>query len=97
MESELDLAERLGFSPSTMPAAMRLLVDKKGLLMGRRGIGTLVAPTLVRRAVALSSLHDDSKEAGREPTSAPGRGPSAPASPRRERKFKNDPDHEWLC
>jgi GntR family transcriptional regulator len=40
----------------------------KGLLMRRRGIGTLVAPKPVRRAVALTSLYDDLKEAGREPT-----------------------------
>lgn len=66
LESELDLAERLGISRPTMRAAIRLLVDK-GLLMRRRGIGTLVAPQPVRRTVALTSLYDDLKEAGREP------------------------------
>jgi GntR family transcriptional regulator len=49
-----------------MRAAIKQLVDK-GLLMRRRGIGTIVAPQPVRRAVALTSLYDDLKEAGREP------------------------------
>jgi DNA-binding GntR family transcriptional regulator len=43
------------------------LVDK-GLLIRRRGIGTIVATKPVRRAVALTSLYDDLKESGREPT-----------------------------
>jgi GntR family transcriptional regulator len=42
------------------------LVDK-GLLIRRRGIGTMVATKPVRRAVALTSLYDDLKESGREP------------------------------
>ncbi len=49
-----------------MRAAIKQLVDK-GLLMRRRGIGTIVAPQPVRRAVALTGLYDDLKEAGREP------------------------------
>jgi DNA-binding GntR family transcriptional regulator len=66
LENELDLAERLGISRPTMRAAIKQLVDK-GLLIRRRGIGTMVAPKPVRRVVALSSLYDDLKEAGREP------------------------------
>ncbi len=66
LESELDLAEQLGISRPTMRAAIKQLVDK-GLLIRRRGIGTVVAPKAVRRAVALTSLYDDLKEAGREP------------------------------
>jgi DNA-binding GntR family transcriptional regulator len=66
LESELDLAEQLGISRPTMRAALKQLVDK-GLLMRRRGIGTIVAPKPVRRAVALTSLYDDLKQAGREP------------------------------
>jgi DNA-binding GntR family transcriptional regulator len=66
LESELDLAEQLKVSRATMRAAIKQLVDK-GLLMRRRGIGTTVAPKPVRRAVALTSLYDDLKEAGREP------------------------------
>lgn len=66
LDSELDLAEQLGISRPTMRAAIKLLVDK-GLLIRRRGIGTIVAPRPVRRAVALTSLYDDLKEAGKEP------------------------------
>lgn len=66
LESEVDLAEQLGISRPTMRAAIKQLVDK-GLLVRRRGIGTIVAPKPVRRAVALTSLYDDLKEAGREP------------------------------
>jgi GntR family transcriptional regulator len=63
---EVELATRLGISRPTMRAAIKQLVDK-GLLVRRRGIGTMVAPRPVRRAVALTSLFDDLKEAGREP------------------------------
>jgi DNA-binding GntR family transcriptional regulator len=63
---EVELATRLGISRPTMRAAMKQLVDK-GLLLRRRGIGTMVAPRPVRRAVALTSLYDDLKKAGREP------------------------------
>jgi DNA-binding GntR family transcriptional regulator len=66
LDSELDLAERLGISRPTMRAAIKQLVDK-GLLVRRRGIGTMVAPKPVRRAVALTSLYADLKQAGREP------------------------------
>jgi DNA-binding transcriptional regulator YhcF (GntR family) len=57
LESELDLVEQLGISRPTVRAAIKQLVDK-GLLMRRRGIGTMVA---------LTSLYDDLKAAGREP------------------------------
>ena len=63
---EMELATRLGISRPTMRAAMKQLVDK-GLLLRRRGIGTMVALRPVRRAAALTSLYDDLKEAGREP------------------------------
>src|ERR687895_1055952 len=80
LDNELDLAERLGISRPTMRAALKQLVDK-GLLLRRRGIGTIVAPRPVRRAVALTSLYDDLKEAGREPQTrllSFERGPSPP-------------------
>ena len=66
LEGEVELATRLGISRPTMRAAMKQLVDK-GLLVRRRGIGTMIAPRPVRRTVALTSLYDDLKEAGREP------------------------------
>jgi GntR family transcriptional regulator len=67
LDSELDLAEQLGISRPTMRAAIKQLVDK-GLLIRRRGFGTTVVSKPVRRAIALTSLYDDLKEAGREPT-----------------------------
>src|SRR4028118_1490493 len=63
---EVELATRSGSGRPTMRAAMKQLVDK-GLLLRRRGIGTMVAPRPVRRAAALTSLYDDLKEAGRAP------------------------------
>jgi GntR family transcriptional regulator len=67
LDGELDLAEQLGISRPTMRAALKQLVDK-GMLIRRRGIGTVVATKPVRRAVALTSLYDDLKESGSEPT-----------------------------
>jgi len=66
LEGEMELAARLGISRPTMRAALKQLVDK-GLLIRRRGIGTMVAPKPVRRTIALTSLYDDLQEAGREP------------------------------
>ncbi|MBA3423513.1 MAG: GntR family transcriptional regulator [Rubrobacter sp.] len=66
LEGEMELAARLGISRPTMRAALKQLVDK-GLLIRRRGIGTVVAPKPVRRTIALTSLYDDLEEAGREP------------------------------
>ena len=67
LDGEMDLAEQLGISRPTMRAALKQLVDK-GLLIRRRGIGTVIATKPVTRAVALTSLYDDLKESGREPT-----------------------------
>ncbi|MGI8538188.1 MAG: GntR family transcriptional regulator [Rubrobacteraceae bacterium] len=66
LEGEISLAEQLGISRPTMREAIKRLVEK-GLLIRKRGIGTMVAPKPVRRAVALTSLYDDLKESGREP------------------------------
>ena len=55
LDGELELAEHLGISRPTMRAALKQLVDK-GLLIRRRGIGTIVATKPVRRAIALTSL-----------------------------------------
>src|SRR5919107_5016600 len=66
LEGELDLAEQLGISRPTIRAALKQLVDK-GLLIRRRGIGTMVATRPVRRAIALTRLYDNLKESDREP------------------------------
>jgi GntR family transcriptional regulator len=67
LENELRLAQQLGISRPTMRAAIKQLVDK-GLLVRRRGVGTIVATSSVKRVVALTSLYDDLSEAGREPS-----------------------------
>jgi DNA-binding GntR family transcriptional regulator len=66
LESELELAGLLGISRPTMRAAIRELVDK-GLVVRRRGVGTMVAAMPVKRVVALTSLYDDLDKAGRDP------------------------------
>lgn len=65
--NEVDLAGRLGLSRPTVRQALRSLVDK-GLLVRRRGVGTQVVHTRVRRPLELSSLYDDLETAGRSPT-----------------------------
>jgi DNA-binding GntR family transcriptional regulator len=61
------LAKRLGVSRPTVRQAIGYLVEQ-GLLIKRRGIGTVVAPTRVKRPVGLTSLYDDLHEAGQRPT-----------------------------
>lgn len=67
LDNELRLAQQLGISRPTMRAAIKQLVDK-GLVFRRRGVGTIIATSPVKRAVALTSLYDDLSEAGREPS-----------------------------
>src|SRR4028119_1226593 len=64
LEGELDLAEQLGISRPTMRAALKQLVDK-GLLIRRRGIGTIVATKPVRRAGAWASRSAEPQGTGR--------------------------------
>ncbi|MFE5511075.1 MULTISPECIES: GntR family transcriptional regulator [unclassified Streptomyces] len=64
--NEIDLATRLGLSRPTVRQALRTLVDK-GLLVRRRGVGTQVVHTGVRRPPELGSLYDDLESAGRHP------------------------------
>lgn len=65
--NEIDLAGRLGLSRPTVRQAIQALVDK-GLLVRRRGIGTQVVHSRVKRPLELSSLYDDLEAAGRQPT-----------------------------
>lgn len=67
VENEIDLAARLGLSRPTVRRAMEDLVHS-GLVTRRRGSGTVVAPSQVRRQLKLTSLFDDLEAEGLRPT-----------------------------
>ena len=67
LENEVKIAEELGLSRPTVRAAFSYLVDK-GLVLRRRGQGTVVTKGKVSRSVKLTSLFDDLAEAGKSPT-----------------------------
>lgn len=66
LESEVALAHRLALSRPTVRRAIRELVDR-GLLVRRRGIGTIVVHGRIARGVELSSLFDDLVHADQHP------------------------------
>lgn len=66
LDNELDLTERLGVSRPTVRQAVQRLVDQ-GLVVRRRGLGTVVTTPRILRSVALTSLYDDLFVAGRHP------------------------------
>jgi DNA-binding GntR family transcriptional regulator len=67
IDNELHLAATLGLSRPTVRRAIQYLVDK-GLLVRKRGVGTTVVHTRVRRGVELTSLYDDLIRSGQQPT-----------------------------
>lgn len=82
--NEVAFAAELGLSRPTVRQAIKALVDK-GLMVRRRGVGTLVVHSQVKRPLELSSLYDDLEAAS---TSAPppgswatGSSPPLPGSP----------------
>ncbi|MFE3598496.1 GntR family transcriptional regulator [Streptomyces sp. NPDC059096] len=77
--NEIELAGRLGLSRPTVRHAIQTLVDK-GLMVRRRGIGTQVVHSQVKRPLELSSLYDDLRAAGQSPTTRVLRNGTAPAS-----------------
>ena len=66
LDNELDLTERLGVSRPTVRQAVQRLVDQ-GLVVRRRGLGTVVVAPRILRSVALTSLYDDLSAEGRHP------------------------------
>ncbi|MEV5342798.1 GntR family transcriptional regulator [Streptomyces sp. NPDC052676] len=76
--NEVDLSTRLGLSRPTVRQAIQSLVDK-GLLVRRRGVGTQVVHSQVRRPLALSSLYDDLRAAGQDPATRVLRNERVPA------------------
>ena len=66
LDNEVQLAERLGLSRPTVRAAFQYL-SNKGLVIRKRGAGTLVANERIDRDVELTSLYDDLAAASRSP------------------------------
>jgi GntR family transcriptional regulator len=66
LDNEVQLAERLGMSRPTVRAAF-LYLSNKGLVVRKRGAGTLVANKSIDRDVELTSLYDDLAAAGQAP------------------------------
>lgn len=66
IEDEVSMAGRLSVSRPTARRALQDLVAR-GLLTRRRGVGTRVTPSQVRRPLSLTSLNDDLVKAGFEP------------------------------
>ena len=69
LDNELELAEQLGVSRPTVRQAIQRLVQQ-GLVVRRRGLGTVVVAPRILRPVALTSLYDDLAAAERAPTTA---------------------------
>jgi GntR family transcriptional regulator len=67
LDNEIELAEQLSVSRPTLRKAIERLVEQ-GLVVRRRGIGTIVMPRRVQRPIALSSLYEDLTASGQEPT-----------------------------
>ena len=66
LENEVELAARLGLSRPTVRSAFLYLANK-GMVVRKRGAGTVVATERIDRDVELTSLYDDLAAAGRAP------------------------------
>lgn len=65
IDNEVAFASELGLSRPTMRQAIQTLVDK-GMLVRKRGVGTQVVRSEIRRPVELTSLYDDLVRAGEQ-------------------------------
>ena len=68
LDNEVEIASRLEISRPTVRQAMNELV-RAGLLVRKRGVGTQVVSSKVRRDLDLSSLYDDLALEGQVPSS----------------------------
>ncbi len=66
MDNEVALAGQLGLSRPTVRQAIQVLVDK-GMVVRRRGVGTQVVRSHLRRSMELTSLYDDLLRNGQRP------------------------------
>jgi GntR family transcriptional regulator len=69
LDNELELAGQLGVSRPTVRQAIQRLVQQ-GLVVRRRGLGTVVVAPRILRPMALTSLYDDLAAARRAPATA---------------------------
>jgi DNA-binding GntR family transcriptional regulator len=67
LQNEVQLAEQLGLSRPTARAAFLYLANR-GLVVRKRGAGTVVANERIDRDVELTSLYDDLVASGRTPS-----------------------------
>lgn len=67
IDTEVEIAARLGLSRPTVRQAIQDLVNR-GLLVRRRGVGTQVVHAKLHRSVELTSLFDDLQSANKRPT-----------------------------
>ena len=90
-ENELSLAERLDLSRPTVRRAIIELVAR-GLLVRRRGIGTIVAQEVIHRHNELTSLYDDLAKRGHTPITEVLQFIPETHDPRAAQKLGLDPD-----
>ena len=93
LENEVQLAEMLGLSRPTVRAAFLYLANK-GLVVRKRGAGTLVANERIDRNVELTSLYDDLAASGRNPPPGCSRPRSATPATRLPTRC-NCPSEPW--
>ena len=91
LENEVALAERLGVSRPTMRNAIQYLAER-GLVARRRGVGTVVLPPRVRRPAQMTSLYDDLRKSGQEPSTDVLSFDKVPADPAVAALLELDPD-----